>query len=93
MIFIVFLISLGNPAFLPIILILTPCLAFDLKGYRMGYGGGYYDKTFYKFKQSKQPFVSVAVAFEDQKVDKLISDDKDQKINFILTEKQIYKIK
>tara|TARA_B100000029_G_scaffold490966_1_gene550588 strand:- start:1 stop:576 length:576 start_codon:yes stop_codon:yes gene_type:complete len=74
-------------------LILTPCLAFDLNGYRIGYGGGYYDKTFYKFKQSKQSFVSVAVAFEDQKVDKLISDEKDQKINFILTEKQIYKIK
>ena len=27
-------------------IILTPCLAFDQKGYRLGYGGGYYDKTF-----------------------------------------------
>ena len=26
-------------------IIFTPCLAFDLEGYRLGYGGGYYDKT------------------------------------------------
>ena len=26
-------------------IIFTPCLGFDLKGYRLGYGGGYYDKT------------------------------------------------
>ncbi len=74
-------------------LILTPCLAFDLNGYRLGYGGGYYDATFSKFLKSGHPFVSVAVAYDGQKINKVIRNDKDQKIDFILTEKKIYKSK
>ena len=38
--------------FLPEI-ILTPCLAFDESGFRLGYGGGYYDKTFSYLKKNK----------------------------------------
>ena len=73
--------------------ILTPCLAFDRLGYRIGYGGGYYDRTFNKFKKLKHPFISVAVAFDDQKVDKVVHDQYDHKIDYALTEKNIYKNK
>ena len=73
-------------------LILTPCLAFDLNGFRLGYGGGYYDKTFSFLKKHNYPFISVAVAFDDQKVQEVIHDQNDQKINFILTEKYLYKV-
>ena len=77
--------------FLPEI-ILTPCLAFDENGFRLGYGGGYYDKTFSYLKKIKHKFISIAVAFDDQKIDELVHDKYDQKIDYILTEKKLYKV-
>ena len=77
--------------FLPEI-ILTPCLAFNHNGFRLGYGGGYYDKTFFYLKKIKHKFISIAVAFDDQKIDELVHDKYDQKIDYILTEKKLYKV-
>ena len=77
--------------FLPEV-ILTPCLAFDENGFRLGYGGGYYDKTFSYLKKIKHKFISIAVAFDDQKIDELVHDKYDQKIDYILTEKKLYKV-
>ena len=77
--------------FLPEI-ILTPCLAFDENGFRLGYGGGYYDKTFSYLKKMKHKFISIAVAFDDQKIDELAHDKYDQKIDYILTEKKLYRV-
>ena len=37
-------------------IILTPCLAFDMTGFRLGYGGGYYDKTITYLKKKKQRY-------------------------------------
>ena len=61
-------------------------------GFRLGYGGGYYDKTFSYLKNINHHFISIVVAFEDQKVDEVVHNDLDQKINYILTEKDLYKI-
>ena len=80
-----------NKELLPEI-ILTPCLAFDEQGFRLGYGGGYYDNTFYYLKNIQHKFISVAVAFDGQKVKEIIHEDHDQKIDFILTEKKLYKV-
>ena len=73
--------------------ILVPCLAFDRLGYRIGYGGGYYDRTFAKFIDLEHSFISVAIAFDDQKVDSVVHDKYDKKIDYIMTEKSIYRIK
>ena len=72
-------------------LILTPCLAFDRFGYRLGYGGGYYDRTFIKFRKINHSFISVAVAYDGQQINKVIRNQIDQKIDYILTEKKIYR--
>ena len=74
-------------------LVLVPCLAFDQYGYRMGYGGGYYDRTFARFIDQKHSFVSVAIAYDDQKVERVACDKYDRKIDYIMTEKSIYQVK
>ena len=71
-------------------LLFVPCLGFDLKGYRIGYGGGFYDKTFAKYKKLKHKFYSIGFAFDDQKQSIIPKEDFDYKLDFVLTEKQLY---
>ena len=72
-------------------IILVPCLAFDSCGNRLGYGGGYYDKTISYLKSIKHSFLTVALAYDDQKIKNVVHNHLDQKLNYILTEKQLYK--
>lgn len=64
-------------------LVLTPGVAFDLFGYRLGYGGGFYDRFFTSLKKA---IPSIGIAFECQVVSKLPTDAYDQKIQKLLTE-------
>ena len=68
-------------------------VAFDKYKYRLGYGGGYYDRTFIQLKKIDHPFISVGLAYDDQKINKVSKDYNDQKIDYILTEKRLYTIK
>ena len=72
-------------------LFFVPCLGFDLSGYRIGYGGGFYDKTFAKLKRLKINFYTVGFAFDEQKENNLPREEFDYKLDFVLTEKQLYK--
>lgn len=67
-------------------LILTPCVAFDENCGRLGYGGGYYDRYFTRCPQA----IRIAVAFEVQKLPKVIGDAFDIPMHGVLTEKQLY---
>ena len=71
-------------------LFFVPCLGFDLEGFRIGYGGGFYDKTFAKLKQLNLVFYTVGFAYDDQKQNKLPVEKFDYKLDFVLTEKQLY---
>ena len=72
-------------------LIFVPCLGFDLNGFRLGYGGGFYDKTFMQYKKLNFKFYSVGYAFDDQRQIKIPKESFDYKLDFVLTEKQLYK--
>ena len=65
---------------------LIPILAFDIQKYRLGYGKGYYDRYLKKFKN----ILTVGVAFSFQRHHKLPINQKDVKLDFIITEKGIY---
>ena len=73
-------------------IIFVPCLAFDENGFRLGYGGGFYDRCIANFFSKKHKFISIGLAYEEQKVKNVVHDSLDQKLNYILTEKQLYNI-
>lgn len=66
-------------------LVIVPGVAFDEKGYRLGYGGGYYDRFILSLKED---VIFVAVAFEEQVVDEVPVDSWDQQVHLIFTEKR-----
>tara|TARA_B100001123_G_scaffold207173_1_gene234648 strand:+ start:285 stop:830 length:546 start_codon:yes stop_codon:yes gene_type:complete len=71
-------------------ILLVPLVAFDHKRFRLGYGGGFYDRYIERLEKIKN-FVSIGLAFEYQKVKKLKISKYDKKLDIILTNKSIYK--
>ena len=71
-------------------LFFVPCLGFDLNGYRLGYGGGFYDKTFAKYNKLNYKFYSIGFAFDDQLQSIIPKEEFDYKLDYVLTEKQLY---
>jgi 5-formyltetrahydrofolate cyclo-ligase len=49
-------------------LLLVPCVGFDSEGYRLGYGGGYYDRTLAAWPGDALP-VTVGIAYEACRID------------------------
>ena len=66
---------------------LVPALSFDRDGYRLGYGGGYYDRTIEELR-SVGHATTVGLAFESQLVDELPREEHDQPVDLIATELQ-----
>ncbi len=67
---------------------LLPGLAFDRKGNRVGYGGGYYDHYLRRF--SSKHLITIAVAFDFQIVDVIEADAFDRKPQWIVTDQAVY---
>jgi 5-formyltetrahydrofolate cyclo-ligase len=70
--------------------LLVPMLAFDRKGYRMGYGGGFYDRTLAKLRALKK-VTAIGVAYAGQEIDMVPRDDHDQPLDWIMTERETFK--
>ncbi|HEY8247659.1 MAG TPA: 5-formyltetrahydrofolate cyclo-ligase [Hyphomicrobium sp.] len=64
--------------------VLVPLLAFDGQGYRLGYGGGFYDRTLARLRAIK-PVVAVGVAYDELKVDAVPHLHYDQPLDWVLT--------
>ena len=64
--------------------VLVPLLAFDANGFRLGYGGGFYDRTLAKLR-ARKPVVAVGVAYDEQKVDAVPVESYDQRLDWVLT--------
>ena len=66
--------------------IFVPGLAFDVDGDRLGRGGGAYDRMLTALKRQA---IFVGLAFELQIMERLPTDEWDQKIHYVITEKRI----
>ena len=68
-------------------LLIVPLLAFDRRGYRLGYGGGYYDRTLTVLRAAR-PALAVGVGFAEQEVPKVPHDSSDAKLDYIVTDRE-----
>jgi 5-formyltetrahydrofolate cyclo-ligase len=68
--------------------LIVPLLAFDARGYRLGYGGGFYDRTLEGLR-AKGPVLAVGFAFAAQEVAEVPIDATDQRLNAVVTEKGV----
>ncbi len=68
--------------------LIVPLLAFDRKGYRLGYGGGFYDRTLAKLR-AKKTIIAIGAAYSKQEVTQVPHAAHDQPLDFILTEKEL----
>lgn len=69
--------------------VLVPCVGFDKRGNRIGYGGGYYDRFLPRVKEA----TPIVVAFEEQCLDEVATEDTDRCIPLIVTQTTIYSVK
>lgn len=72
------------PELLPAVL-LVPLLAFDRQGFRLGYGGGYYDRTLETLRRRAQ-VRTIGLAFASQQVTAVPRDGHDQPLDLVATE-------
>jgi len=66
--------------------LLVPMLAFDRQGYRLGYGGGFYDRTLEKLRKLKE-VTAIGVAYAAQEMAEVPRGPHDQPLDWIMTEK------
>ena len=64
--------------------LLVPLLAFDDTGHRLGYGGGFYDRTLAEARRTR-PVIAVGVAFDEQRLDAVPHVDYDEPLDWLLT--------
>ena len=74
-------------------MLLVPLLAYDEAGYRLGYGGGYYDQTLRKLISTKKNITSIGVAFKIQRFKKLPIDTFDIPLDAVIHEDGLFPFK
>ena len=70
-------------------ILFIPLVGFDDRLYRLGYGGGYYDRYLNKLGKIKK-FTSIGLAFSFQKINRVPNDVFDKKLDMIITTNKTY---
>jgi 5-formyltetrahydrofolate cyclo-ligase len=65
--------------------LIVPLVGFDRRGFRLGYGGGFYDRTL-ELLRARRPTLAVGFAFAAQELPEVPIEPTDQRLDAILTE-------
>jgi len=66
--------------------LIVPLLAYDARGYRLGYGGGFYDRTLEGLR-ARGRVLAVGFAYSAQQVDEVPIEPTDQKLDALVSER------
>jgi 5-formyltetrahydrofolate cyclo-ligase len=64
-------------------IVLVPLLAFDAAGRRLGYGGGYFDRTL-RGLRARKSIVAIGLAYDESQVDAVPHLDYDERLDWVL---------
>jgi 5-formyltetrahydrofolate cyclo-ligase len=71
-------------------IVVVPLLAFDAAGYRLGYGGGFYDRTLEKIRKTTG-CRAIGIGYVCQEIETVVTDQYDQRLDAMVTEKDVRK--
>lgn len=68
--------------------VIVPLVAFDARGYRLGYGGGFYDRTL-ELLRARRPTLALGFAFAAQELPEVPIEPTDQRLDAVVTEQGV----
>lgn len=69
-------------------ILIVPLVAFDAQGGRLGYGGGFYDRTLEGLR-NRRPTLAIGFAFDAQEAEGLPLEETDQPLDMMVTESRV----
>ena len=69
-------------------ILLVPLATFDRRGYRIGYGAGYYDMTINRLRALK-PVIAIGIGFATQEIPRVPATERDARLDLVLTEREV----
>ena len=72
-------------------ILIVPLVAFTAKGARLGYGGGFYDRTLQQLR-ARRATLAIGFAYDEQEADKLPFDPNDQPLDMIVTATRVIEV-
>lgn len=69
-------------------ILIVPLVAFDRQGGRLGYGGGFYDRTL-QMLRARRPTLAIGFAYGAQEAEALPLEPTDQPLDMIVTEREV----
>jgi 5-formyltetrahydrofolate cyclo-ligase len=72
-------------------IVVAPLLAFDVAGNRLGYGGGYYDRTLRDLRAGSA-IIAVGVGYDEQEISSVPGHTGDEILDMIITDRRTLRV-